>query len=224
MLGGGISWIVLQLADSGFPVGGFVHSAGLEAAVQSGEVRGAESLEWFCTEAARQAAYGGLPFIHGIYEDPSRLDELDGICDALLSNHVANRASRNQGRAFLAACERSFELPAFVEMRERARTQKLRQHFAPLFGAAAHTLQLSLADTRQLFLFSNVRALMSAAVRLNVVGPYVSQQIQVRLVPALDSLLDQTEHLRAEDAAQTAPLLEICQMAHDRLYSRLFQS
>jgi len=224
MLGGGLSWIILQLADSGFPVGGFVHSAGLEAAVQSGEVRGADSLEWFCAEAARQAAYGGLPFIHGIYDNPARLPELDALSDAFLSNHVANRASRNQGRAFLSACERSFDLASFAEIRERVKTHKLRQHFAPLFGAAAHALRLPLEDTRQLFLFSNVRALMSSAVRLNVVGPYVSQQIQVRLVPSLDNLLDQTEHLRPESAAQTAPLVEICQMAHDRLYSRLFQS
>ena len=31
-------WMVLQLADSAFPTGGFAHSAGLEAAAQAGEI------------------------------------------------------------------------------------------------------------------------------------------------------------------------------------------
>lgn len=224
MQNGGLSWVVMQLADSGFPVGGFAHSAGLETAMQEGEVADETELYWFCSESIRQVGYAGLPFVNGAYEDGASLSELDAVCDAFLSNHVANRASRHQGRAFLSACERSFELEELSALKAAVRGEKLCQHFAPLFGTIARALRLPVEDARQLFLFTSIRGIISAAVRLNLIGPYAGQRLQVKLIPQLDRVLDQTVHLRGDSAAQTSPLLDVFQMGHDRLYSRLFQS
>jgi urease accessory protein UreF len=38
------------------------------------------------------------------------------------------------------------------------------------------------------------------------------------------SSIERHAHLRSEDAFQSAPLLELSQGLHDRLYSRLFQT
>ena len=54
------SWLVLQLADSAFPTGGFAHSASLEAHVQAGEL---PSLVQFCREQIDQLAHGSLPWL-----------------------------------------------------------------------------------------------------------------------------------------------------------------
>jgi urease accessory protein len=220
-----LPWLVLQLADSAFPVGGFAHSAGLEAALQLGEIeRTPEALAWICSELIQQTSQASLPFINSAHTHPENLVELDRRFDAFMSNHVANRASRVQGRAFLSTCCRSFELPELETLRGVVRDSRGSAHFAPLFGAICKSLRIGLEDTRQLFLFVTVRGALSAAVRLNAVGPYAAQQLQIALIPLMDRVLDETAHLDASAAAQTSPLLDLFQMSHDQLYSRLFQS
>src|SRR5712664_1585920 len=119
-------WTLLQLADSAFPTGGFAHSSGLEAAAQAGEIRGAEDLARFVRDAIWQAGWGALPLMRGAFEDPSSLPRLDDRADAFLANHVANRASRTQGRAFLSTPTRVFTL-SIVPLPARALGLKLHE-------------------------------------------------------------------------------------------------
>src|SRR5689334_12048044 len=98
--------MVLQVADSAFPSGGFAHSWGLEAAWQTGEVPDVDALRAFLHDAIVQAGHGGLPLMTAVHRAPGRLRELDALCDAFLTTTVANRASRVQGRAVLSTCGR----------------------------------------------------------------------------------------------------------------------
>ena len=219
----GSSWRVLQLADSGFPTGGFAHSGGLEAAVQQGEVRGAPELRRFVRELLWQAGYGGLPLLSAAHREPSALPELDARTEAFLSNHVANRASRTQGRAFLDTCARIFPGPV-GPLREAARASGVGYHHAPLFGAVLRALEVELADAQQLFLSLTLRGTLSAAVRLGIVGTHASHQLQHQATPLLDAVLARCAELGVDALAQPSPLLDLLSATHDRLYSRLFLS
>ncbi len=210
-----MSWLALQLADSAFPSGGFAHSGGLEAAAQAGEV---PDLERFLRDLIWQAAHGALPLASAAHERPQDLSALDARAEAFLLNQVANRASRQQGRAFLQTCALSFGQIAPL----REETRALCRHHAPLFGAVLQRLGLDLEETQRLLLFGTLRAGVSAAVRLALAGTHEAQALQARLAPALDEALANCAGLR--EPVQTAPLLDLLQGTHDRLYSRLFIS
>ena len=214
-------WAVLQLADSAFPAGSFAHSAGLEAAAQAREVEGAEGVARFVRDAIWQAGWGALPLVRAAFEDVSALARLDSRAETFLVNHVANRASRTQGRAFLSTAARVF--PQQVGPLH-AQAVGLKLHFAPLWGAVWRTLGLGLDDARRVLLWSTARNVLSAAVRLGLVGTHEAQALLAELGPVLDEVHAACGGLGVEDLAQAAPLADLLQGTHDRLYSRLFQS
>jgi urease accessory protein len=217
-----INWLIWQLADSAFPAGGFAHSGGLEAAWQAGEVRDAASLRQFARDSIGQAGRAALPLVNAAYDEPERLESLDRFYDAFLSNLVANRASRVQGRAFIVACAGTWPLDALRHLEERS--APLCGHFAPLFGAATRALDCRRPDAQKLFLHVTARGVLSAAVRLGIIGPYAAQRMQADCAGDFERVLVRCSELTECDVAQTAPLIDVMQGTHDRLYSRLFQS
>jgi len=216
-------WRVWQLADSAFPAGGFAHSNGLEAAWQQGEVTAA-SLARFVRDAVMQAASGSLPFVMGAHDDPDAFGALDGRCDAFLRNPVANRASRVQGRAWIGTVERSFPRPEIRALCDSVRALSPARHHAPIFGASLRALGVDRQAAARLFLFGVCRGTLSAAVRLGITGTTDAQRLLDERADDLDRALTMGMAIAVEDAAQTAPLADLWQASHDRLYSRLFQS
>lgn len=240
-------WLVWQLADSAFPTGGFAHSGGLEATWQHGEIRNRSDLAGYLTACLNQLGHAVLPFVTAAHRQPEKLSEHDRLCDAFTTNHVANRASRLQGRAFLASAECIFSSVssrrdwsyqvqgegegsidlngyqlAFSDTNEELRLPCC--HFAPVFGAITRRLGIPGETAKRLFFFNHLRSLLAAAVRLGVTGPLKAQSLQHCLAPKAEEILARCESLTLDDLAQTAPLHDLWQGTQDRLYSRLFQS
>jgi urease accessory protein len=220
-----MSFLVWQLIDSGFPAGGFAHSAGLEASMHHGEAADGAGVLSFARQALSHAGRSALPIVTAAYRAPDTLAELDELSDVFLSNPIANRASRAQGRAFLTCVRRSFPRAAALASIEQAiRTERLGSHYGPIFGAGLGALNVELVETQRAFLFMGLRGVASAAVRLGLLGSFEAQELQTVVASDIDVTIQRCGALLPADVAQTAPLIELCQSTHDRLYSRLFQS
>ena len=215
-------WLAWQVVDSTFPVGVFAHSWGLESAWQSGHVPDSRALQRFLDASIQQTGYGGLPLLNAAYRRPERWRGLDELADAFLINSVANRASRVQGRTLAATAVRVWPSEAMTTVSQHAAVG--RAHVAPLSGLIFKVIGLSLETARNIMLYGAARGVLSAAVRLGIVGSYEAQRMQYQAGPRLDLIHDDCRALGDEDVCQTAPILDLLQAGHDRLYSRLFQS
>ena len=215
-------WLAWQVVDSAFPVGVFAHSWGLEAAWQAGHVEDETALRRFLAESIQQTGWSALPLMNAAYSHPERLAELDALNHAFLTNGVANRASRVQGRTLAATAARVWPSRDMTDLQDRARAG--RAHVAPLSGVVFRTIGLSPETARKAVLYGAARGVLSAAVRLGIVGSYGAQQMQHAAATHLDATLERCRTLAPEEICQTAPIIDVLQGAHDRLYSRLFQS
>ena len=215
-------WLTWQVVDSAFPTGAFAHSWGLESAWQHGEIESPAALRTFLETSVHQTGYAALPLVNAAFDAPDALETLDDLADAFLINSVANRASRIQGRTLAATAARVWPIPALEGL--EVRVQSTCAHAAPVSGAVFKTLGLTRASTQRVVLFSAARGVLSAAVRLGIVGSYEAQRMQQACGPWLERVAAECADLSVGDLSQIAPLVDILQAGHDRLYSRLFQS
>lgn len=215
-------WLTWQLVDSAFPTGAFAHSWGLEAAWQLGEIPDARRLRAFVDASIQQTAYTSLPLVNQAHRDPSELEILDELADAFLLNMVANRASRTHGRSLAATAARIWPVDSLIDL--QARVSLTRAHVAPVTGVVFRVLGLPLSTAQRVVLYGAARGVLSAAVRLGIIGSFEAQEMQYASGRSLDEIAKRCATLSVDDLAQTAPLLDLMQAGHDRLYSRLFQS
>jgi urease accessory protein len=93
-----------------------------------------------------------------------------------------------------------------------------------VFGALGARLGFAADETARGFVFVQLRGWIAAAVRLNIVGPMAGQAVQAAMAGRAAAAASLGLAIPPEDAAQTAPMLDLWQGGQDRLYSRLFQT
>jgi urease accessory protein len=174
------------------------------------------------------------------------LVELDDTLDAAIMCTVGRRASVAQGRALLSIWDRSFS-QALPSESSGAAVEALKEftgllrgtsskdsddlptasaHLGPLFGAIACILGLSLEQTAYIFMLSHVKALLSAAVRASMFGPYHAQKMlaSVEVQEGIRRVIDQEWDTKVGDAGQGVPVMDLWIGRHEMLYSRIFNS
>lgn len=240
------------LSDSALPLGSFAYSSGLESflahhkALPKGETI-LSLFRKFLKLSVQTVAYTNVPYVLSAFRDPLGLMDLDNDLDASTPCTVARRASIAQGRALLGVWDKAFssvaktqfsedggEAAAAIEMFaselkiSTASTDRLpvNGHFAPLWGVMTLSLGLNLEEAGYLFLLNHVKAVISAAVRASVMGPYMAQTVLAgaELQQLIRKSLEIVWFLQPEDAGQVVPVMDLWIGRHEKLYSRIFNS
>ncbi|KAJ0405194.1 hypothetical protein ATCC90586_008822 [Pythium insidiosum] len=239
-------WVVWQMLDSLYPTGGFAHSLGLEAAVQENVVKAGDhgvSLREFLSSTLHQAGNFALPIVFSAI-DAARGDakdnsvvlvdkflEINAQATALYSNHVAKKASMSQGAALLRLAISTYhrqEGGAFASLVQIRKESKRRKHpgvhHAVVFGTVCGLLGLDAETCQRMYLFYTLRDVLSAATRLNLIGPMEATRIQHELAPMLEDVMERKKNRPIDDSYSSAPVLDLIQAMHDQLYTRIFNS
>jgi urease accessory protein len=222
---------LLQLASPTLPVGAYSYSEGLEALVESGVIKGRQTLEhWICQELCYGAIRLETAVMLRAYQ-AARAGSLEdwshwnAWLSAARETEELRLQSWQMGRALLQLLHAlqpqvpdSESLIALIAAREQS------WNFAAVFGLAAASWHLDCEAVVLGYLHSWATNLASAGVRLIPLGQTSGQQLLFALHPLLSQITQEILTWGDDELWSCGWGLAIASMTHETQYSRLFRS
>jgi urease accessory protein len=214
----------------GFPIGAFSYSHGLETAAASGGVHNRETLQrWIAAILTHGAGRIDADTLRDAHRAASAQD-LEALTAANRRGLVYRATSElaletaAQGAAFVATCRAAWPdhfLDRWAEMLEEAGNEVC---YAAAAGAVAGRADIPLGCATTAYLQAMAVNLVSAGLRLGIVGQTDGQRILAAFEPVIGTAVASalTRNPTAFGGATLA--IELASMAHETQYSRLFRS
>lgn len=218
--------LLLHLCDSLFPIGGYAHSDGLEAATDAGDVTSTADLRsWIGTLLDETLVRTEGPAVVRAWHAwrGARWDDLRALDDeahALRPSSAAREASRSVGTRLLRTWARLYPpAPGLADLCGPDVAWTLPVAFA----VAAASTAADVRTTAEAFMYTRLAATTSAAMRLMRLGQLEAHRV---LADALTQVPAATEAMlaRHERPSAFAPILDIATMRHQYVTTRLFRS
>jgi urease accessory protein len=215
---------LLAWLSPGFPIGAFAFSHGLEAAA-SGAVRDRESLQlWISAIVGSGAGRVDADILRDAYRASSAGD-IRALIDANWRG-VAFRATAEtrlettaQGEAFLATCRAAWPDPVLDSWVEGEAVC-----YPAAVGAATAQAGIALDCALLAYLQALASNLVSAGLRLGVIGQTDGQRILAALEPVIAAAVSGALTRDRTSFGSVTFAVELASMAHETQYTRLFRS
>lgn len=219
--------LLLAWFSPAFPVGGFAFSHGLEMAAEAGDLVGAPALErWLCDVIAHGSGRSDIIVLALSYRafaanDAPALQDIVDLAAALQPSRERRQEATIQGQAFFSLVRSVYPRAEFTRA-EGLALGALTLPVAAGFSGAAHDLPLD--DLALAYLAGFCGALVSAAVRLAVVGQTDGQRVIAALHPVIARVAPLAATATPDDLGSAALASDLASLQHETQYSRLFRS
>ncbi|NWG37433.1 urease accessory UreF family protein [Nitrososphaera sp.] len=218
---------MLQLADSFFPAGTYTMSNGLEALSKRKKVKADELQVLVRTHLERQVGPADCCTLGAAYES-AKAGDIEGIIRAdqalyaaKLVEEVRNASARSG--ANLVRCVAAFSNDALLAEYAKAVNEKRATGMHPVaLGVACAALGIPKHEAGAMFLYSFCVGMAGAALRLGVIDHVAAQKMLHELGPAITAAVKENVDKPLDLMWQFAPAIDITQMEHEQLDSKMF--
>ena len=209
-----------------FPVGAFAYSHGLEWAHEAGDIRNAEDLrEWLAVLVERGALRNDAILLAEAWRASRRRDrpalvEINELALAAATSRERHLETSTQGNAFSLAIRKSWACDALDLI--ASHDDDVAYPIAVAVAASGHDLPLD--ATLDMFCLGFVSNLVSAAIRLSVIGQTDGQRVLAALLPAIRNTAKACATASLDDLGASAFRSDLASLRHETQYTRLFRS
>ena len=223
----GSSLPLLVWLSPAFPVGSFAYSHGLEWAHEAGDVIDFETCrEWI----ADLLSYGSGRNDAILLAEPWRAvrddnkDALKSVIDLSLALQPSSERyleSTTQGKAFLATARAAWSndrLEKIVALHRGDIT------YPVAVGIVSSSYAMPPSHVLEAFLTAFVSNLVSASVRLGVIGQTDGQRVIASLLPRVKEIAEFASRSSLDDLGASVFRSDLASLHHETQYTRLFRS
>lgn len=228
---GKAKFLLLQVNDALFPIGGYSHSYGLETYIQKGIVKDADSAARFIQKRLRyNFCYNELLNVRLAWEfakkeDLAGLWELESIVEAGKTPRETREASKKLGSRFvktLSGLDIQYESPVFLEYVRSRKGKSI--HHATIYGTFCAAVGISLEDCLEHFIYGQTSAMVTNCVKTIPLSQSSGQQLLAGTYDLFGELIDRVMGLKMDMLGLSSPGFDLRCMQHEGLYSRIYMS
>ena len=217
---------LMQLSDSFFPSGSFTLSHGLEAMVQTNQIHNPQDIETFLHLLLHNKVGSSdlIALIHAhrasTNNDLKEVRRADAYLYAQMLIQTTREAQQRSGQALLLVARSTWNDPQLEALQEDVDVKKTPGLHPIVFAIIGRAVHLSERDTS----FAFVTGIVSAAIRLGILGHLGAQSILCRMATEIDLIVSQSLSLSLDEMWSCTPAIDIAQMSHHRLTSKQFST
>ncbi|MCY1153717.1 MAG: ureF [Nitrososphaera sp.] len=219
---------MLQLSDSFFPTGMYSMSNGLEAIFYSGKKMKADELrELITTLLQYQIGPADCTALGNAYEQAAKfnLPELLEVDRAIFSMKLVQEirdASIRSGTQ-LVRCIRSFsDNRILCQYEDAIRSGRAFGPYPVALAVAANAFLIPKRKAALIMLYSFSVSIVGAALRLGMLQHFDGQKVIDQLKPPILKVIKENIDRPLEGMWQFAPSIDIIQISHERMNSKMF--
>jgi urease accessory protein len=218
--------LIIWLSPS-FPVGAFAYSHGLELAADRGWVRNGDDLAAWLTELVRNGSLrNDMTLLSAASRavaasDSAALKSVNELALALQPSAERHLETVTQGNAFLSTLVAAWPAGRLQTVADTVRGD-IAYPVAVGAGTSAHRIPLD--GVLYAFGIAFVTNLVSAAIRLSIVGQTDGQRVIASLMSPIAEAALAAETATLDDIGSATLRADLASLAHETQYSRLFRS
>ncbi len=224
-------FLLLQVNDALFPIGGYSHSYGLETYIQKNLVTDPEEawefirprmLYGFCCNEFLSAR---LAYEYAAAGQESDLTRLEDILEASRLPREIREAGQKMGSRFIKTVQ-GMDIPyeSDIFLRYRTLREKKSTTHSIVYGVFCAAAGIPPGDAMEHYLYAQASNMVTNCVKTIPLSQTDGQHLLYRCHGLFREILVRLETLSEDDLCLSTPGFDIRCMQHEALYSRIYMS